>query len=97
MPPARAGVGRPLEKANWNAVVGKLSDAMNGLNLHVPNIDLIKTSGEEEFDAAYTRRHAIMFPESVTSLPTTDSAARLLPAGARSVSRSVENGSSSAG
>ena len=46
---------------------------MKGLNLHVPNIDLIKTSGEEEFGAAYTRRHAIMFPESMTSLPTTDS------------------------
>ena len=70
-----AGAGRgwtALEKANWNAVVGRLSDAMQGLNLHVPNIDLIKTSGEEEFGAAYTRRHAIMFPESITSLPTTD-------------------------
>ena len=34
---------------------------MKGLNLHVPNIDLIKTSGEEEFDArlhAETRDHA---------------------------------------
>ena len=71
-----AGAGRrwtALEKANWQALVGKLSDAMKGLNLHVPNIDLIKTSGEEEFGAAYTRRHAIMFPESMTSLPTTDS------------------------
>jgi hypothetical protein len=62
-----------LEKDNWQALVGKLSDAMEGLNLHVPNIDLIKTSGEEEFGGAYTRRHAIMFPESwATSLPMTD-------------------------
>ena len=62
-----------LEKENWQALVGKLSDAMEGLNLHVPNIDLIKTSGEEEFGGAYTRRHAIMFPESwATSLPMTD-------------------------
>jgi hypothetical protein len=71
-----AGAGRgwtALEKANWQALVGKLSDAMNGLNLHLPNIDLIKTSGEEEFGGAYTRRHAIMLPESVASLPTTDS------------------------
>ena len=71
-----AGAGRSwtaLETANWQAVVGKLSDAMKGLNLHVPNIDLIKTSGDEEFGAAYTRRHAIMFPESMASLPTTDS------------------------
>ena len=61
-----------LEKASWQALVGKLSDAMNGLNLRVPTIDLIKTSGEEEFDSAYTRRHAIMFPESMTSLPASD-------------------------
>lgn len=71
-----AGAGRrwtALEKANWRALVRKLSESMKGLNLHVPNIDLIKTSGEEEFGAAYTRRHAIIFPESMTSLPATDS------------------------
>jgi hypothetical protein len=61
------------EENNWQALVGKLSDAMKGLNLHVPNINLVKTSGEEEFGAAgYTRRHAIMLSESVISLPTTD-------------------------
>ena len=60
------------EKANWMVLVGKLSDAMKGLNLRVPNIELVKTSGKEEFGAAYTRRHAIMLPRSVTSLPTTD-------------------------
>jgi hypothetical protein len=60
-------------KENWQALVGKLSDAMQGLNLHVPNIDLIKTSGVEEFGGAYTRRHAVMLPESwATSLPMTD-------------------------
>ncbi len=71
-----AGAGRDwtaVEKANWKALVGRLSDAMNGLNLRVPNIDLIKTSGEEEFGGAYTRRHAIMLPPWATSLPTTDS------------------------
>jgi hypothetical protein len=60
------------EEAGWKAVVDKLSDAMQGLNLHVPNLALVKTTGEEEFDAAYTRRRAIMLPESMTSLPTTD-------------------------
>ena len=60
------------EKAGWKALVDKLSDAMKGLNLHVPNIDLVKTSGEEEFDSAYTRVRAVMLPESLTSLPTTD-------------------------
>ena len=62
-----------LEETNWKAVVGKLSDAMKGLNLRLPHIDLVKTTGAEELGAAgYTRRHAIMLSESVTSLPTTD-------------------------
>ncbi len=74
-----AGAGRDwtaVEKANWRALVGKLSDAMNGLNLHVPNIDLVKTSGEEEFGGrrglhAETRDH--VFGSRAASLPTTDS------------------------
>ena len=62
------------EKNNWQALVERLSDAMKGLNLHLPNIDLVKTSGEEELGAAgYTRRNAIMLSESVISLPMTDS------------------------
>jgi hypothetical protein len=61
------------EEAAWRGLVQKLSDAMTGLNLHVPNIDLVKTSGAEEFDAAYTRRSAIMLPESMISLSVTDS------------------------
>jgi hypothetical protein len=62
-----------LEESNWKAIVGKLSDAMKGLNLRLPNIDLVKTTGEEEFGAAgYTRRNAIMLLGSITSLPTTD-------------------------
>jgi hypothetical protein len=62
------------EKHNWQAVVDRLSEAMKGLNLHLPNIDLVKTSGEEELGAAgYTRRNAIMLSESITSLPMTDS------------------------
>ena len=61
------------EESDWSAVVGKLSEAMKGLHLRLPNIELVKTTGAEEFGAAgYTRRHAIMLSESVTSLPTTD-------------------------
>ena len=73
-----AGAGRrwtATEEANWKALVDKLSDAMRGLNLHLPNIYLVKTSGEEEFDAAYTRRNVIMLPESMTSRR------QLIPAG----------------
>ena len=61
------------EKNHWQALVDRLSDAMRGLNLHLPNIDLVKTTGEEELGAAgYTRRNAIMLSESVISLPVTD-------------------------
>ena len=70
---ADAGVGwTTQEEAGWQAVVDKLSDAMQGLNLHVPNIDLVKTTGEEDFGAAYTRVRAIMLPAWITSWPTTD-------------------------
>lgn len=65
---ADAGLGwTAQEEAGWKAVVDKLSDAMKGLNLHVPNIDLVKTTGKEEFDAAYTRERAIMFPQRMAS------------------------------
>ena len=61
------------EKNSWQALVNRLSVAMKGLNLHLPNIDLVKTSGEEELGAAgYTRRNAIMLSESIISLPVTD-------------------------
>ena len=81
---ADAGLGwTAQEEAGWKALVDKLSDAMEGLNLDVPNIDLVKTTGAEEFDAAYTRGHAIMLPEA-GELPAHDgSSPRLLPAGAR--------------
>lgn len=71
---AAAGRGWTAEEQNnWHTLVDRLSDAMKGLNLHLPNIDLVKTSGEEELgSAAYTRRNAIMLSESVISLPATD-------------------------
>ena len=61
------------EKDSWQPMVARLSAAMQGLNLHLPNIDLVKTTGDEEFGAgAYTRRNAIMLLGSVVSLPATD-------------------------
>jgi hypothetical protein len=56
----------PQEQAGWKALIDKLSDAMEGLNLHLPNIELVKTTGTEEFGAAYTRVRAIMLPQSKT-------------------------------
>jgi len=61
-----------MEESNWKGLVGKLSEAMRGLNLRLPSIDLVKTSGKEEFGGAYTRRTSIMLPKSATSLPMTD-------------------------
>jgi hypothetical protein len=63
-----AGRGWTLqEKAGWQPLIDKLSKAMKGLDLELPDIDLVKTSGNEEFDAAYTRERAIMFPQSIVS------------------------------
>jgi hypothetical protein len=71
---AAAGRGwTAREKAEWMALVRKLSDAMQGLKLHLPNIYLVKTSGAEEFGAAYTRRNVIMLPKSMAAMPATDS------------------------
>jgi hypothetical protein len=70
---AASSVGwTPQEQAAWQAVIEKLSAATAGMNLHVPNIDLVKTTGREEFDAAYTRDRAIMLPQSNTSLAMTN-------------------------
>jgi hypothetical protein len=60
------------EQASWQPLIDQLSAALAGLRLHVPNIDLVKTSGEEEFGALYTRRTAVMLPVAVASLPTTN-------------------------
>ena len=69
---ADAGLGwTAQEEAGWKPIVENLSNAMKGLNVHVPNIDLVKTTGKEEFDAAYTRDRAIMLPERGASLPAT--------------------------
>jgi hypothetical protein len=70
---ADAGLGwTAQEEAGWKPIVENLSNAMKGLNVHLPNIDLVKTTGKEEFVAAYTRERAIMFPERLSSLPMTN-------------------------
>jgi hypothetical protein len=59
------------EEAGWRDLVDKLSHAMTGLKVHVPNIDLVKTTGREEFGQAYTRVGAIVLPQSAASAPAT--------------------------
>jgi hypothetical protein len=97
-----AGAGRgwtAQEEENWQALVGRLSDAMKGLNLRLPSIDLVKTSGEEEFGgAAYTRRNSIMLSGSwTTSLPMTDPRRAFFLLAHELFHVLYENGSSSAG
>jgi hypothetical protein len=57
------------EKAEWSILARRLSAAAKGLNLKLPRVHLVKTSGAEEFDAAYTRGSSIMLPQRLGSLP----------------------------
>lgn len=60
------------EKAEWNILARRLSAAAKGLNVKLPRIHLVKTSGAEEFDTAYTRGRSIMLPQRLVSLPTSN-------------------------
>ena len=57
------------ERWEWRKVVRRLSGATRGLNVRLPRILLVKTTGKEEFQGAYTRGIAIMIPERLASLP----------------------------
>jgi hypothetical protein len=63
----------PEERASWEPVVDRLSDVLEGLGVHLTNIDLVKTTGEEEFGASYTRQRAIIIPLPLVPLPAFDS------------------------
>jgi hypothetical protein len=60
------------EIASWKPLVARLSTAAKGLNVRLPYVFLVKTTGAEEFDAAYTRGHAIFIPQRLASLAVTD-------------------------
>jgi hypothetical protein len=61
---ADAGTGwAAQEQAALRPLVDELSNAMSGLNLHVPNVELVQTTGQHEFMFAYTRERAIMLPQ----------------------------------
>lgn len=51
------------ERAYWSRLVDRLSEAVTGLMLSVPEIFLVKTTGLEEFGFAYARDRAIVLPE----------------------------------
>ncbi|MBL8218740.1 MAG: hypothetical protein JNL62_05905 [Bryobacterales bacterium] len=63
------------EEAGWKPVVEKLSGALKGLRLHIPAVELVKSTGMDEFNAPYTRARAVILPASRASLPAANSRA----------------------
>jgi hypothetical protein len=53
----------PAEQAYWSTLADRLSDAAEGLNPRMPHVFMVKTSGLDEFGAAYTRDRSIMLPQ----------------------------------
>jgi hypothetical protein len=51
------------ERAYWSRLADRLSEAVSGLMLSVPEIFLVKTTGMEEFGFAYARDRAIVLPQ----------------------------------
>jgi hypothetical protein len=52
----------PDEQKYWSSLINKLSEAMAGLRLYVPEIYMLKSTGLEEFNAVYTRNRSVVFP-----------------------------------
>jgi hypothetical protein len=64
------------EKIAWAAAIEEVRRGTEGLELGLPPVVLIiKTSGREELDAAYTRGHAIILPAKMAAW--TDGASRV--------------------
>jgi len=60
----------PAERDRFGAAFREISPAIARLNLPLPQrIVLVKTSGQEEGNAAYTRGRAIMFPPAMLKAP----------------------------
>jgi len=56
------------ERQAWQPIIAKLSTAMADLDLHLPNVLLVKTTGSEELGAlAYTRQRAIFMSQTLAS------------------------------
>jgi hypothetical protein len=55
----------PAEQAHLTPLIERLSDAAAGLNLRLPQVFMVKTTGLEEFGAAYARNQAMMFPQTL--------------------------------
>jgi quinol monooxygenase YgiN len=51
------------EQRYWQSLVDQLSEALEGLNLDIPESFMVKTTGLEEFNAVYVRNRSIIFPQ----------------------------------
>jgi creatinine amidohydrolase/Fe(II)-dependent formamide hydrolase-like protein/quinol monooxygenase YgiN len=51
------------EQRYWKSLVDQLSEALEGLNLDIPDAFVVKTTGLEEFNAVYVRNRSIVFPQ----------------------------------
>jgi hypothetical protein len=51
------------EQVYWKSLVDQLSEALEGLNLDIPDVFMVKTTGLEEFNAVYVRNRSIIFPQ----------------------------------
>jgi hypothetical protein len=60
------------EERYWTTVLDRLGEALAGLNIGLPNLSMIKTSGEDEFGFAYSRGRAIVLPQGRLVLAGTD-------------------------
>ena len=60
----------PEEVGKLSEFAETIAEQLEGLNYTLPEtVLMIKTTGEDEFGAAYTRRNAIMFPANYTEAP----------------------------
>jgi quinol monooxygenase YgiN len=51
------------EQVYWRSLVDQLSEALEGLNLDIPDVFMVKTTGLEELNAVYVRNRSIIFPQ----------------------------------
>jgi|GEM_PF-231416 len=51
------------EQLYWKSLIDQLSEALEGMNLNIPDAYMVKTTGLEEFNAVYVRNQAIILPQ----------------------------------
>jgi creatinine amidohydrolase/Fe(II)-dependent formamide hydrolase-like protein len=50
------------EQRYWQSLIDQLSEAMEGMNVNIPDAWMVKSTGLEEFNAVYVRNQSIIFP-----------------------------------